>query len=116
MRITGVEVFLIAVPSRREHTWASKMETAIGQHALVGLETDCWIRGWGQSPAIPTGGGAHGRYFGETPETVKHIVEVYLLPAVRDVDPAEIAVIHSRMDKVVKGHPYAKAAVDIACH
>jgi muconate cycloisomerase len=56
------------------------------------------------------------RYYGETPETVKHIVESYLVPAVRDVDPAEIAVVHARMDKVVKGHPYAKAAVDIACY
>lgn len=56
------------------------------------------------------------RYYGETPETVKHIVEAYLLPAVRGLDPAEIAVVHARMDRVVKGHPYAKAAVDVACH
>src|SRR5262249_10260008 len=27
----------------------------------------------------------------------------------------EIALVHQRMDKVVKGNPYAKAAVDIAC-
>ena len=116
MRITGVEVFLVAVPSRREHTWASKMETPIGHHAIVRLDSDEGISGWGEAPAIATWGGAHGRYYGETPETVKHIVEAYLFPAVRDVDPAEIAVVHSRMDKVVKGHPYAKAAVDIACH
>ncbi len=116
MRITGVEVFLVAVPSRREHTWASKMETPIGHHAIVRLDTDEGVSGWGEAPAIATWGGAHGRYYGETPETVKHIVEAYLLPAVRGVDPAEIAVVHARMDKVVKGHPYAKAAVDIACH
>jgi muconate cycloisomerase len=116
MRITGVEVFLVAVPSRREHTWASKMETPIGHHAVVRLDTDEGVSGWGEAPAIATWGGAHGRHYGETPETVKHIVEAYLLPAVRDLDPAEIAVVHAHMDKVVKGHPYAKAAVDIACH
>jgi muconate cycloisomerase len=116
MRISGVEVFLVAVPSRREHTWASKMETPIGHHAIVRLDTDEGVSGWGEAPAIATWGGAHGRYYGETPETVKHIVEAYLLPAVRDLDPAEIALVHARMDKVVKGHPYAKAAVDIACH
>jgi len=114
--ITGVEVFLVAVPSRREHTWASKMETPIGHHAIVRLDTDEGLTGWGEAPAIATWGGAHGRHYGETPETVKHIVEAYLLPAVRGLDPAEIAVVHSRMDKVVKGHPYAKAAIDIACH
>jgi len=116
VKIAGCEVFLVAVPSRREHTWASKMETPIGHHAIVRLDTDEGISGWGEAPAIATWGGAHMRHYGETPETVKHIVESYLLPAIREVDPAEIAVVHSRMDRVVKGHPYAKAAVDVACH
>ena len=116
MKIAGCEVFLVAVPSRREHTWASKMETPIGHHAIVRLDTDEGVSGWGEAPAIATWGGAHMRYYGETPETVKHIVESYLLPAIREVDPAEVAVVHSRMDRVVKGHPYAKAAVDVACH
>jgi muconate cycloisomerase len=116
MKIAGCEVFLVALPSRREHTWASKMETPIGHHAIVRVDTDEGLSGWGEAPAIATWGGADMRYYGETPETVKHIVEAYLLPAVRGVDPAEIAVVHARMDKVVKGHPYAKAAVDIACH
>jgi muconate cycloisomerase len=117
VKVTGCEVFLVAVPSRREHTWASKMETPIGHHAVVRLDTDEGVSGWGEAPAIATWGGSHMRYYGETPETVKHIVESYLLPAaVRDVDPAEIAIVHARMDKIVKGHPYAKAAVDIACY
>lgn len=116
MRITGCEVFLVALPSRREHTWASKMETPIGHHAIVRLDTDDGVSGWGEAPAIATWGGSGGRYYGETPETVRHLIRDYLLPAVRGLDPAEIAVVHARMDKVVKGSPYAKAAVDIACH
>lgn len=116
MQITGCEVFLVALPSRREHTWASKMETPIGHHAIVRLDTDDGVSGWGEAPAIATWGGAAMRYYGETPETVGHIVRDYLVPAVRGVDPAEIGVVHARMDRVVKGNPYAKAAVDIACH
>ena len=116
MEITGCEVYLVALPSRREHTWASKMETPIGHHAVVRLDTDEGASGWGEAPAIATWGGAHGRHYGETPETVKHLVEAYLVPAVRGVDPAEIAVVHERMDRVVKGNPYAKAAVDMACY
>jgi muconate cycloisomerase len=92
------------------------MDAPIGRHAIVRLDTDDDTSGWGESPAIATWGGAQMRQYGETPETVKHIVEDYLLPAVRDLDPAEISVIHARMDRAVKGHPYAKAAVDIACH
>jgi len=116
VKITGCEVFLVALPSRREHTWASKMETPIGHHAIVRLDTDEGVSGWGEAPAIATWGGAAMRYYGETPETVGHIVRDYLIPAVRGLDPAEIGVVHARMDKVVKGNPYAKAAVDIACH
>ncbi len=116
MKIVGCEVFLVAVPSRREHAWASKLETPIGHHALVRLDTDEGVSGWGEAPAIATWGGAQMRYYGETPETVKHVVEAYLLPALRGLDPAELALVHARMDRVVKGHPYAKAAVDVACH
>lgn len=116
MKIVGCEVFLVAVPTRREHAWASKMETPIGHHAIVRVDTDDGVSGWGEAPAIATWGGAYMRYYGETPETVKHIVETHLIPAVQGLDPVELGVVHGRMDKVVKGHPYAKASVDIACH
>lgn len=116
MHITDCEVFLVALPSRREHTWASKMETPIGHHAIIRLDTDEGVSGWGEAPAIATWGGAGGRHYGETPETVRHLVTGYLLPAILGLDPAELGVVHARMDKVVKGNPYAKAAVDIACH
>jgi muconate cycloisomerase len=116
VRITGGDVFLVAVPTRREHAWASKMERPIGHHALVRVDTDEGLSGWGEAPAIATWGGAGMRYYGETPETVRHLVYDYLLPAVGGLDPAAIGPVHARMDGVVKGHPYAKAAVDIACH
>jgi muconate cycloisomerase len=92
------------------------MERPIGHHAIVRLDTDEGVSGWGEAPAIATWGGAHGRYYGETPETVRHIVLDYLVPALEGADPGEPGVAHARMDKVVKGHPYAKAAVDMACH
>ncbi|MHB1771718.1 MAG: mandelate racemase/muconate lactonizing enzyme family protein [Acidimicrobiales bacterium] len=116
MKITDLRVYLVRLPTRREHNWASKMKTPIGHHAIVELLTDEGISGWGEAPAGATWGGAHMRYYGETPETVTHVVRDYLLPAVEGCDPLEIAVIHARMDRVVKGHPYAKAAIDMACY
>jgi muconate cycloisomerase len=92
------------------------MTTPIGHHAIVELVTDEGVTGWGEAPAGATWGGAHMRYFGETPETVSHVVRDYLLPAVSTLDPIDIGPIHSRMDKAIKGHPYAKAAVDMACY
>jgi muconate cycloisomerase len=116
MRIIGAETFLVALPARREHTWASKMETPIGHHAIVRIDTDEGVSGWGEAPAIATWGGAHMRQYGETPVTVRHFVHDYLLPAIEGLDPADLGVIHARMDTVVKGNPYAKAAIDVACH
>jgi len=116
MKITDVNVHLVRLPSRREHLWASKMETPIGHHAVIELLTDDDVTGWGEAPAGGTWGGANGRHYGETPETVEHIVRQHLLPAIRGLDPLDIGLIHSRMDRVIKGHPYAKAALDMACY
>ena len=116
MKITDLRVHLIRLPARRDHNWATKMATPIGHHAIVELLTDEGLVGWGEAPAGATWGGAHMRYYGETPETVRHVVLDYLLPALAGADPCDISVLHSRMDKAIKGHPYAKAAVDIACY
>lgn len=116
MRLTACTVHLVALPNRRHHTWASKMVAAIGFHAIIRLETDEGIVGWGEAPAGITWGGAHMRYYGETPYTVRHLIESALFPAIEGQDPRDMAVIHREMDKVVKGHPYAKAALDMACY
>jgi muconate cycloisomerase len=116
MRITGGELFVVALPRRRDHAWASNTLVPIGRHALLRLDTDEGVSGWGEAPALATWGGAHMRYSGETPETVVHAVRDLLLPAIEGVDPVELGPIHARMDTVLKGHPYAKATVDIACH
>lgn len=116
MKITGLRVHLVRLPTRRDHNWASKMDSPIGQHAIVELSTDEGVTGWGEAPAGATWGGAAMRYYGETPQTVRHIIDDYLAPAVDGCAPVRIGVIHGRMDKAVKGHPYAKAAIDMACY
>lgn len=116
MKITDIKVHLVRLPPRREHNWASKMSTPIGHTAIIEIETDAGIVGWGESPAGATWGGSHMRYYGESPETVRLVIENHLLPAIQGMDPVDISLIHTAMDRVIKGHPYAKAAVDIACY
>ena len=116
MKITALRVHLVALPTRREHNWASKMMTPIGHHVILELLTDEGVIGWGEAPAGATWGGSQMRYYGETPETVRHVVTDYLAPAIEGCDPLDIGVVHDLMDRVIKGHPYAKAAVDIACY
>src|SRR5215472_14610393 len=99
MKIIDIRVHIVRLPTRRDHNWASKMSTPIGQHAIVELRTDDDVTGWGEAPAGATWGGAHMRYYGETPQTVRHIVLDYLATAVSGLSAHEPGVIHERMDK-----------------
>lgn len=116
MKIIGCEIYIVALPLRRSHVWASNVGRRIGRHAVARVDTDGGLSGWGEAPALPTWGGHGMRYYGETPETVRHVITDLLIPAVEGLDPVEIDVIHARMDGVIKGHPYAKAAIDMACY
>ena len=116
MKIVGCETYIVALPLRRSHVWASNVGRRIGRHAIVRVDSDEGVSGWGEAPALPTWGGHAMRYYGETPETVRHVITDLLIPAVDGIDPAEFGVIHSRMDGAIKGHPYAKAVVDMACY
>lgn len=116
MKIARATIYTVALPTRRHHTWASKMTAPIGRHALLRLETDQGLAGWGEAPAGITWGGSAMRYYGESPETVRSVAVDYLLPAIGGCDPRQVAVVHARMDRAVKGHPYAKAMIDIACY
>jgi muconate cycloisomerase len=116
VRITSFREYRVDLPSRRVHNWASKMQTPIGSHYILRLEANDGLVGWGETPAIATWGGPHGMYFGETSSTVSHVVRDYLLPALEGQDVRQIGLCHRLMDRAIKGHPYAKAAVDLALH
>jgi muconate cycloisomerase len=114
-RIASLEIFHVALPPRREHKWAGLTE-AIGGYILVKLTDDAGETGWGEAPALKDWGGDFGRYFGESPRTVIAIIEDYLLPAVKGAEVGDMVDLHARMDRIVKGYPYAKAAIDMAAY
>ncbi len=115
MKVTDVEVFLVGLPTRRPHRWAG-LRGPIGRYVVVRVRTDEGVEGWGETPCLPDWGGAYGRHYGETPQSVRHVIRDLLLPVLHEHHPFDIPRIHAAMDQVVKGHPYAKAAVDIALH
>lgn len=116
MHITGGHLYIVTLPLRRTHSWAGNTHRRIGHHAIIRLDTDEGISGWGEAPAIPTWGGSDMRYGGESPETVVALIKDYLFDAVKGCDPRELGVVHDCMDRMAKSSPYAKAAIDIACH
>jgi muconate cycloisomerase len=113
--IADIELFHVRLPTRREHKWTGLQESIGGYLVLKMTDTE-GRAGWGEAPALKDWGGEFGRYFGESPGTVRSVVTQYLAPAVMGCVPGEITELHARMDRALKGHPYAKAAIEIAAY
>lgn len=114
-RIVSVETMLVQLPTRREHKWTGLTEP-IGRYVLTRMTDEDGFVGWGEAPALKDWGGEFGRYFGESSSIVALVIERYLAPAVKGMDPGNFAALHQRMDAVVKGYPYAKASVEFAAY
>jgi muconate cycloisomerase len=113
--ISGIELFHVSLPTRREHKWTGLQEPIGGYVILKMTDADGGV-GWGEAPALKDWGGEFGRYFGESPGTVRSVVSQYLAPAVAGCVPGDIIELHARMDRALKGHPYAKSAIEIAAY
>jgi muconate cycloisomerase len=113
--IASVELYRVSLPARREHKWTGLTEP-IGGYVLIKIADENGLAGWGEAPVLKDWGGEFGRYFGETAGTTISITSQYLAPAVRGCLPGEIAEIHERMSRAIKGFPYAKAALEFAAY
>lgn len=113
--LAKLELIHVSLPTRREHKWAGLGE-AIGGYVLVKATGEDGTVGWGEAPVLKDWGGEFGRYFGESPATMFAIVPRYLAPAVIGCDPLDIVELHARMDRAIKGFPYAKAAIEFAVY
>jgi muconate cycloisomerase len=113
--ISKIDLYGIALPTRREHKWTGLTEP-IGGYVLVKMADEAGLVGWGEAPVLKDWGGEFGRYFGESPGTTTHVISRYLAPVVRGCVPGEIVELHARMDRAIKGYPYAKAAIEFAAY
>ena len=113
--IKSIETLLVQLPTRREHKWTGLTEV-IGRYLLTRMTDSDGRVGWGEAPALKDWGGEFGRYFGESTLIAKTVIENYLAPALLGVELGNFVEMHARMDAVVKGYPYAKAALDFAAY
>ena len=55
-RIVDIDIFHVALPTRREHRWTGLTEP-IGGYILVRMADDGGRVGWGEAPALKDWGG-----------------------------------------------------------
>ncbi|WP_420115105.1 mandelate racemase/muconate lactonizing enzyme family protein [Pseudactinotalea sp.] len=113
MKITEIVCRAIALPTRRKQRWAS-LTADLGAWVLIELRTDEGVVGWGEGTALAQWGGDYGRYYGETPATIRHILQTIYAPVLIGADPRDLQGVLARMDAGVRGHHYARTAVEAA--
>lgn len=113
--IKSIETLIVQLPTRREHKWAGLNEV-IGRYVIVKMTDSDGRVGWGEAPALKDWGGEFGRYFGESALIARAVIDTYLAPAIVGVELGNIAELHARMDAIIRGYPYSKAAVEFAAY
>ena len=114
MLVKKVELFEIILPRRRPHSWATSI-TQIGQgYVIARITTDDGHIGYGEATVLPEWGGDFGQYYGESPGTVFSVIADYLFPVLKDKSPLALEALMGQMNRVIKGHWYAKSAIEIA--
>lgn len=108
MKITEVEVIPVGVPLKRPHKMAIGTVKQLDSVLLI-LRTDEGITGIGEAAPAPF-------FSHETQESVVGVLSRYIGPYLIGKDPFNLEAIFSTLDKEVKGNPFAKTAVDLACH
>jgi L-alanine-DL-glutamate epimerase-like enolase superfamily enzyme len=97
LKIRGGEVFLVALPIRRPHHWVGHTARLGEGYAVLRLELESGVVGWGEAQVIGTWGGDHDTRYGETPKMTATAIKEILLPAIAGANVTEIEQLHARV-------------------
>lgn len=90
------------------YKWSGGKSVSVFDSTIVGVETECGRVGYGE--VCPLG----PFYLPAYAEGVRAGIKE-LGPHLIGFDPRELAKLNQRMDAALKGHPYVKSGIDIAC-
>jgi L-alanine-DL-glutamate epimerase-like enolase superfamily enzyme len=109
MRIVRIFAHRVELPLREgNYKWSGGKAVTVFDSTIVGVETDTGLIGYGE--VCPLG----PFYLPAYAEGVRAGL-VELAPHLLGYDPREIFKLNQRMDAALKGHPYVKSGIDIAC-
>lgn len=109
MRITGINVYRVELPLREgSYKWSGGRSIEVFDSTVVEVQTDAGVTGFGEVCPL---GPAYLPAYAAGART--GIVEI--APHLIGLDPTELGLINQRMDQALRGHPYVKSALDMAC-
>ena len=109
MKISKVSVYQVGLPLHEgSYNWSGGKSVQVFDSTVVRIETDEGITGHGEvCPLGPV-------YLPAYAEGARAGIQV-LAPALIGEDPTQLAKLNRHMDTTLKGHPYVKSALDMAC-
>ena len=109
MKITAIQAFRVALPLREDsYSWSGGKTVSEFDSTIVRIETDAGVSGHGEVCPL---GPFYLPAFGEGARSGIRELGPHLLGE----DPTQLTRINACMDTALKGHPYVKSALDIAC-
>lgn len=109
MRIREIQVYQVDLPLHETtYKWSGGKSVTVFDSTVVAIHTDSGHVGWGEScPLGPV-------YLPSYALGVRAGL-AELAPQLIGENPLEIDRINRRMDQLLKGHPYVKSPLDVAC-
>jgi L-alanine-DL-glutamate epimerase-like enolase superfamily enzyme len=109
MKIARISAYRVELPLvEGSYKWSGGKSVSVFDSTIVEVETDSGLVGHGE--VCPLG----PFYLPAYAEGVRAGLRE-LGPHLVGYDPRELAVLNRRMDAALKGHPYVKSGIDIAC-
>jgi len=109
MKITKLEVFQADLPLHEgSYKWSGGNSVEVFDSTVVAVHADMGISGYGEVCPL---GPAYLPAYAKGARTGLFELAPHLIGA----DPTELGAVNGLMDAALKGHPYVKSAIDMAC-
>jgi len=109
VRITQIAAYRVELPLYEgAYRWSGGNEVRVFDSTVVAVSTDVGITGYGEVCPL---GPAYLPAFAEG----ARVGIAQLGPALIGLDPTQVGMLDRHMDRTLRGHPYVKSALDMAC-
>ena len=109
MQITRISAYRVALPLHEgSYKWSGGNFVDVFDSTVVAVETDAGITGHGE--ICPLGSAYLPAYAAGARAGIAE-----LAPGLLGLDPTELGNLNRHMDRLMRGHPYVKSAIDMAC-
>ena len=109
MQITCIRAYRVALPLHEgSYKWSGGNSVDVFDSTIVAIATDAGITGYGE--VCPLGPAYLPAYAAGARTGIAE-----LAPNLLGQDPTALASMNRRMDQLLRGHPYVKSAIDMAC-